>query len=199
MTYLLRLGATCGVLSALCIGVPGAVEAFTGETTATSLVLGVSPALALPLLLAIHIGQMRSAGRLGEVGFAVNLLGLGLFGGAAFALNVVVFPLGAEVELPPVTRLALLASATVFVAGVILFGAAMIRARVHPRTPAWLYLLGFPPFALAARLPDTPLTSALHVLVGVALAWLAVSVWRVKTTTEGRSERWVSTGAAHSG
>jgi hypothetical protein len=88
MTFLVRLGAVTGLLSALCIAVPGAVEAFTGETLATSMVIAASPALAVPLLVALHIGQMRSAGRLGRVGFAVNLIGLGLFGGAAYALNV---------------------------------------------------------------------------------------------------------------
>jgi hypothetical protein len=177
MRFLVRFGAVTGLLSALCIALPGAVEAFTGETLATSLVIAASPALAVPLLVALHIGQMRSAGRLGQVGFAVNVIGLGLFGGAAYALNVALFPLGADLEPARETRLALLVSAVVFVAGVIVFGVAMLRARVYPRTPIWLYLLGFPPFAVAARLPDTPLTSALHVLVGVALAWLAMALW----------------------
>ena len=206
MTFLVRLGAISGVLASLCIAVPGAIEAFTGETVATSVVLGFSPAFAIPLLLALHIGHMRTSGRLGDVGFAVNLVGLGLFGGAAFALNIAIFPLGpgAEADLAPVTRLALLVSAAVFVTGVILFGVAMLRARVYPRVPVWLYLLGFPPFALAARLPDTPLTSALHVLVGLAIGWLAVSLWRTWTArapqeadlaTQERSGSWVGASA----
>lgn len=184
MTFLVRLGAACGTLASLCIAVPGAIEAFTGETIATSVVLGASPALAIPLLVALHIGQMRPNDRLGEVGFAVNLVGLGLFGGAAYALNVAIFPLGSSVEadLAPVTRLALLVSAAVFVTGVVLFGGAMLRSRVYPRIPVWLYLLGFPPFALAARLPDTPVTSGLHIVVGLAIGWLAVALWRTWTT-----------------
>ncbi len=204
MTFLVRLGAICGVLSALCIAVPGAIEVATGETLATSLVLGASPALALPLLIALHIGQMRSAGRLGNIGFAVNLVGLGLFGGAAFALNVVLFPLLPTIgdDLAVETRLALLVSAAVFVAGVVIFGVAMLRARVYPRVPVWLYLLGFPPFALAARLPDSALTSGLHVVVGVALGWLAVSVWGAAPrgdagrTMEGQAGSWVPAGTA---
>lgn len=206
MTFLVRLGAAAGVLASLCIAVPGAIEAFTGETVATSVVLGFSPAFAIPLLLALHIGQMHASGRLGAVGFAVNLVGLGLFGGAAFALNIAIFPLGsgAEGDLAPVTRLALLVSAAVFVTGVIVFGLAMLRARVYPRIPAWLYLLGFPPFALAARLPDTPLTSALHVVVGLAIGWLAVSLWGIwrargpqvaDAATQERSGPWVGATA----
>lgn len=178
------------MLAALCIALPGAIEAFTGETVPTSVVLGFSPALAIPFLLALHLRQLPSADRAGDIGFAVNLVGLGLFGGAAFALNVVVFPLGDEVadNLEPVSRLALLFSAAVFVIGVVLFGAAMLRARVHPRPPAWLYILGFPPFALAAPLPDSPLTSALHVLVGVDLAWLAAALW---SSSPSGAESWV--------
>ena len=103
--------------------------------------------------------------------------------GPPIALNLALFfPLGASPSRPLVTRLALLVSAAVFVVGVILFGVAMLRGRGLPRVPVWLYLLGFPPFAVAARLPDTPLTSALHVLVGVALAWLAVALWSKGST-----------------
>ena len=43
LTWLQRFGAVSGVLLGLSIGVPGAVEAFTGETTATSLVLAGLP------------------------------------------------------------------------------------------------------------------------------------------------------------
>lgn len=38
-----RAGALCGVLSGLLIALPALVEAFTGETTATSVPLGLSP------------------------------------------------------------------------------------------------------------------------------------------------------------
>ena len=48
LTWLQRFGAASGVLLALSIGVPGAVEAFTGETTATSLVLGLGVAFSAP-------------------------------------------------------------------------------------------------------------------------------------------------------
>ncbi|MFI9812913.1 hypothetical protein [Saccharothrix variisporea] len=174
MSFLLRFGAVCGALSGLFIAVPGALEAFTGETLATSLVIGVSPALALPLLTALHLAQRHAAGHLATSGYAVNVVGLGLFGAAAYALNVVLFPLGVTPAAP--TRVVLLASAVVFAVGCVWFAAGMLRAGVHPRVPVWIYLVALPVFTLAARLPDTPLTSALHVLVGGALVWLAVSV-----------------------
>lgn len=175
MDFLLRFGAVCGALSGLLIAVPGALEAFTGETLATSLVLGVSPAMAAPLLTALHLKQRHAAGGLAVSGYAANIVGLGLFGAAAFALNVVLFPLGVTPAAP--TRVVLLASAAVFAVGCVWFGVGMVRARVHPRVPVWIYLIALPVFTLAARLPDTPLTSGLHVLVGGALVWLAVSVY----------------------
>ncbi|MBL7498127.1 hypothetical protein I6A84_01615 [Frankia sp. CNm7] len=205
MFFLLRFGAVSGLLAGLFIAVPGLIEAFTGETLATSLVLAVSPALAVPLLPALRLGLLAAGGQrravrpggpgaadpfaraggddragvFADAAFAVNLIGLGLFGGAAYALNVVVYPLGDDTDLAAASRAALLVSASVFVVGVVMFGIALLRAGAYPRTPVWLYLLGFPPFAIAARLPDSPVTSALHVLVGGAVAWLALSCWRI--------------------
>lgn len=170
-----RLAAWSGVLAGLCIGVPGAVEAFTGETGPTSFVLGMSPALALPLLVLLH---RDVAGAFGALGFTVNLVGLGLFGGAAFSLNLVLFhadqPVLDELLTGP-TRVALLGSALVFAVGAVLFGAAMVRARAHPRAAAVAYAVSLPALALAAPLPDSPLTSGIHVVAGVSVAWLAVS------------------------
>jgi hypothetical protein len=76
------------------------------------------------------------------------------------------------------TRYGLLVGAAVFVVGSPLFTAAMVRAKVMPRVPAWGYGAALTVFAGAARLPDTPLTSVLHVIVGVVLAWLSVAVWQ---------------------
>lgn len=195
MTFFIRFGAACGVLCGLFIALPGAIEAFTGETAPTSFVLGLSPALAVPLVTALHVGQMRTAGRLGSVGYAVNLLGLGLFGGAAFTLNMTLFYLDKAVvdELAGPTRVALLGSALVFIAGVLLFGSAMVRARVYPRIAAWAYLLALPLFAFVARLPDTPLTSGLHVVVGATLVWLSTALWAILRAMEGETGSWVST------
>jgi hypothetical protein len=179
MHSLLRFGAASGLLCGLLIGAPGAVEVFTGETVATSAALGVSPAFAPPLLIALQLAQAGPAGRLGAIGYAVNIVGLGLFGGAAFALNLALVHLDADVLkdlLAGPTRLALLGSAVVFVVGSVLFGIAMLRARVFPRLPAAAYTVTLPAFALLAPLPDTPLTSGLHVVVGLTLVWLSLAL-----------------------
>ncbi|MGW3999697.1 hypothetical protein ACWEF6_39910 [Amycolatopsis sp. NPDC004772] len=171
---LTRLGAWCGVLAGLAIAVPGAIEAFTGESAPTSIVLGLSPAFTVPLLTVLHLRQATAAGPFGVVAYTANAVGLGLFGGAAFTLNLVLFFLG-EQPLRGPTMVALLGSALIFAAGTVLFGVAMLRAGIHPRVPAVGYVVAVPVLAIAARLPDTPLTSVVHVVAGGSLVWLSVS------------------------
>lgn len=178
--WLVRFGAVCGVLCGLLIGVPGAVEAFTGETTATSFALGLGPALAMPLLTAVYLRQSAVVGRFGAVAYAINLIGLGLFGGVAFALNLVVFYLDesvVETLLAGPTKVALFGSAVVFVLGTVLFGITLVRGGVFPRVAGWSYGVSLTVLALLAPLPDTPAVSAVHALAGMTLVWLSASVW----------------------
>jgi len=175
---LTRLGAWCGALAGLAIAVPGAIEAFTGESAPTSFVLGLSPAFAVPLLTVLHLRQAAAAGTFGAVAYTLNAVGLGLFGGAAFTLNLALFFLDEKVAgelLRGPTMVALLGSALVFAAGAALFGVAMLRAGIHPRVPAVGYLVALPVLAVAARLPDTPVTSVVHVVAGGSLVWLSVA------------------------
>ncbi len=176
---LIRLAVWSGALAGLCIGLPGAVEVFTGEIAATSFVLGVSPAFAVPLLVVLHLRQSDVVGSFGALAYTVNVVGLGLFGGAAFSLNLVLFhadkPVLDELLAGP-TRFALLGSALLFAVGAVLFGVAMVRARVFPRVAAVAYAVSLPVLALAAPLPDSPLISAVHVVAGGTVAWLAVAV-----------------------
>lgn len=179
MDFLRRFGAVCGALCGLLIAIPGGIEAVTGETAATSFALGLSPALAPPLLVALYLTQNHH-NTLSRTGYALNALGLGLFGGAGFTLNMALFYLDddalADLMRGP-TRVALLGSALVFVAGTSLYAVAMYRARVFPRVAVILYGAAFSAFALAAPLPDTLVTNALHVTVGATLCWLARETW----------------------
>ncbi|MFD0316285.1 hypothetical protein [Streptomyces flavalbus] len=177
---LTRLGALCGTLSGLLIGLPALVEAFTGETAPTSVLLALSPAFALPFLTALHLHQGPATGRFGETAYVVNLIGVGLFGGAAFTANLVLFFLDddtIEAELTGPTVPALLGSAVVFAVGCALFGAATIRARRVPRLPAWGYAVVLPVFAFLTALPESLLTSLLHLAVGTTLVWLSAALW----------------------
>jgi hypothetical protein len=195
--WLLRFGAACGVVLGLSTGVPGAIEAFTGETTATSLVIGLGAAFGPPALTALYL-HLGASGRFTAVAYALNAIGLGLFTGVAFALNLVLFfvtestvddvlagPTG------PVLRVA----GIVFVVGTVLFGASMLRGRAFPRLPVWGYTVTLPLLALLAPLPDTPLTSAVHVLAAASLIWLSATVW---TAAVRSPETAVATTAARS-
>jgi hypothetical protein len=51
----------------------------------------------------------------------------------------------------------------------------------------WIYGITLPVFAIAARLPDTPLTSVLHVLVGATLVWLSTALWPLAATRTASS------------
>lgn len=186
-----RVGALCGVLSGVLLAVPALVEVFTGETSATGVPLALSPAFALPLLTALHRRQSGVTGRFGEVAHAVNLIGLGLFGGAAFAANLVLFHFDDDVLDETLaggpTIPVFLGSAVVFAVGCALFGAALLRARVFPRVPSWGYAVVPPAFAFLTSLPDSLVTSALHVLVGAVLIRLGVALSRTPAT--GRVRR----------
>lgn len=174
-----RAGALCGVLAGLLIALPALVEIFTGETSATSVLLVLSPAFALPLLTALHRRQSLAAGRFGDIAHTVNLIGLGLFGGAAFAGNLVLFYFDEEVldeTLTGPTVPVLIGSAAVFAVGCALFGAAMLRARVFPKVPSWGYAVVLPLFAFLTSLPESLLTSSLHILVGAILIRLSVAL-----------------------
>jgi hypothetical protein len=63
----------CGIVLALSIGVPGAVEAFTGETAFTSAVIGLGTAFGVPAVLALHGHQAHASGRFGAVAFAATV------------------------------------------------------------------------------------------------------------------------------
>ncbi|GAA4455199.1 hypothetical protein [Phytohabitans houttuyneae] len=178
-TWLLRFGAACGVVLGLSTAVPGLIEAFTGETAATSFVIGLGAAFGAPALTALYLRQRTESGRFGAVAYAVNLIGLGLFAGVAFALNLVLFYVDeavADEVLAGPTRFAVLGSALVFVTGTVLFAVSMVRTRVLPVLPAAGYGLAFTLLALLAPLPDSPLTSAVHVLAGGSLIWLSVAL-----------------------
>jgi len=179
MTFVNRSGSAAGILAGLAIGLPGLAESFTGKTTPTSFVLGLSGFVGLPLLIAAYLHQAEFAGRLGRVGYTVNLIGLGLFGAAAYTQDIVLIHL----DRPLVRQLlggpagiALFGSVAVFVVGSVLFGLSMVRAGVYPRLAAWGYTVVLPVFALAAPLPYSPYKGILHVLAGAVLVYLALAL-----------------------
>ncbi|WP_351229676.1 hypothetical protein [Streptomyces sp. NPDC002133] len=183
---LTRFGAVCGVLFGLSLGVAGTIEAFTGETAATSFIVGLGVAgFGVPALFAFHLRQADASGRFGAVAAAANIIGLGLFAGASFAYNVVLFfvePAVFETVLDGPSMWAIAGGGAIFIMGTLLFGISMARTGVLPRLAAVGYTITLVLLALLGNLPDSLLSSANHVAACVALIFLSRSVWRAGST-----------------
>ncbi|MFJ7949424.1 hypothetical protein ACIQ6K_38390 [Streptomyces sp. NPDC096354] len=191
LEWLTRFGAVCGVLFGLSLGVPGTIEAFTGETAATSFIVGLGVAgFGIPALIAFHLRQADASGRFGVVAAAVNIIGLGLFAGASFTYNVVLFFVEPDVfdaVADGPSMWAILGGGATFIIGTLLFGVSMARTGVLPRPAAVGYTITLVLLALLGRLPDTLFSSANHVAACVSLIFLSRSVWRASSNPVNRS------------
>ena len=180
-TWLLRFGAVAGVIFGLSLGVPGIIEALTGETAVTSFIVGLGvAAFGVPALFALHLRQADVAGRFGAVAFAVNAIGLGLFAAGTFAFNLVLFFVEDSVSdavLDGPTMWAILGTGLIFVVGTVLFGAAMVRSGVMPRAAAVGYSVALVTIALLSSLDDSLISSLAHVVAAASLITLSVRVW----------------------
>ncbi|SDI46478.1 hypothetical protein SAMN05192558_104352 [Actinokineospora alba] len=178
-TQSFRFSAVCGVLAGLLIAIPGLYDGLAGETALTSFLLGLSPAFAIPLAVALHLRQSHVQGGFGAVAYGVNMVGLGLFAGAVFTLNMAFYFLDdatvAMLRQGP-TNTALLLAGAVFAVGSVLFSVSLVRAKVFPTVPAWGYM-SVVLLPVAARLPESPATGAVHTVVGATMVWLGIALW----------------------
>jgi hypothetical protein len=177
-----RFSAASGLLSGLLLAVAGFVSIFTGKTAGAAFVIALTPALATPLLVAVyHQRHADVPGVFGPVAYAFNLIGLGLFGGAAFTIDTALFYLATPVRdhlRHEPTFAALLGSAAFFAVGSVLFGVFLLRSRAYPRLLCWAYIVFPALLAVLSPLADSPLKNAVHCLAGITFAWLAVTLWR---------------------
>jgi hypothetical protein len=150
------------------------------ENAFTHAIAPPASALELFTLTALYLRQRTRTGWLGLVGYALNLLGLaGLF--AVEFLTHAVFP-----YLDQATRAAVLAGPTrgylltvalLFLAGVLLFGLASLRARVFPVPAVALYVAGFGPAALRGIVPEAVYLAGLSA-GALGVLWLSLSLIR---------------------
>jgi hypothetical protein len=185
-----RFSAASGLLAGLFLTVAGFTSIFTGKTAGAAFLIALSPALAIPLLVAVfHQRNADVPGVFGPVAYGLNLLGLGLFSGAAFTIDTALFylttPVRDHLKHEP-TFAALLGSAAVFAVGSVLFGVFLLRTRAYPRSLCWAYIVFPALLAALSPLPDSPLKNAIHGLAGLTVGWLAVTLWR---TTPARHPR----------
>jgi hypothetical protein len=179
-----RFSAASGLLAGLFLGVAGFVSVFTGKTAGAAFFIALAPALGIPLLVAVyHQRHADVPGAFGQVAYAVNLIGLGLFCGAAFTTDTALFYLATPVKdhlKHEPTIAALLGSVVVFAVGTVLFGVFLLRTRAYPRLLCWAYIVFPTLLAALSPLPESHLKNAVHFLAGATIAWLAVTFWRTQ-------------------
>jgi len=185
-----RFSAASGLLAGLFLAVPGFISIFTGKTAGAAFLIALAPAFGIPLLVAVfHQRNADLPGVFGPVAYGLNLIGLGLFSGAAFTIDTALFyvstPVKDHLKHEP-TVAALLGSAGLFAVGSVLFGVFLLRTGAYSKLLCWAYIVFPGLLAALSPLPESPLKNAVHALAGLTIAWLAVTLWR---TTPARPPR----------
>jgi hypothetical protein len=183
---MLRLAGWSGVLgAALLLTATARRLGLVPDVTLTHAIAPPASALALLTLTGLYFWQRDRLGGLGLAGYALNLLGLaGLF--AVEFTTQLVLPYAdratrdALLAGPPRTAFGVVA--LVFLAGVVLFGVACLRAGVLPVPAVALYMLGFATAALRGIVPD-PFYNGALVIGAVAVLWLSGLLIRTSTAT----------------
>lgn len=160
-----------------------------------NIVVGLPPLAALPVagalnflgaafglvgLPALYLWQRRAAGHLGLAGYVTASFGLVGVAGFLFADAYVLSSLEPDVRaglIAGTVGQAIFGSVLLYVAGVVLFGLATLRARVLPWGGAALYALGTLPTPFALALPAVVMAVA-ETVASVGVLWLAAALAR---------------------
>ena len=164
------------------------VELFLPPSALTSSFGQLAVILALLVLTGMYLWQRPASGVLGDIGYIVNFMGLALLIGVDFAGNYILPYLSqsARQELfAGPTRFMFLISAMVFLAGVVLFGLAILRARVFPQFAAVMYMIGFALYSLSPFLPDVIVRIA-QVTGSLAVVWFGYILLTKTMSVEAR-------------
>ncbi len=187
-TNLYRLSAWAAIMSGLLIICKKlVVELLLPLNPVTNAVGSFGLLLGLFTLTGVYVYQREAIGRLGLIGYLVNWFGLALVSGVDYA-KLYILPYLSKSELQALlagpTKLVFLSCAIFFLAGVILFSIASLRARVFPRLAILFYLLGFTLYSLSFLLPDVVVRTA-EVGGALGVIWLGYAMLRAirKTTT----------------
>jgi hypothetical protein len=155
----LAVAGVLGLLCALCIAVDSLlVDAFGNEAVLPNLVGVAAPPLGIAVVTGLYARLAADRpGRLLDAGYLVSVAGLALVTGIDFTRTLVLSRLDDAVVDDLLahgpTRPAFFAAALVYIAGTLLFGAALIR-RGYAVPAAWLYTLTSVPSGLVVLLPD---------------------------------------------
>jgi hypothetical protein len=135
-------------------------------------------------LVGLYAQESETAGPLGLVGFLLAFIGTVFFTGFFWA-NLFVAPVlaaGAPEFLDQVGRFpGFRLSLVIYAVGWILFGLASLRARVYPRAPVIVLIIG-----AALDLFGAPLSG---LVIDAAFAWLGFSLFSGRAASVGRTPR----------
>ena len=187
---LFRLSGWAGILCGSLIIIDTLfIELFLPLNALTNSFGQLAVILALLVLTGMYLWHRPAGGILGDIGYIVNFIGLVLLVGVDFAGNYILPYLNQsatqELFAGP-TRFMFLISALVFLAGVVMFGRAIFRARVFPPLAAWMYMIGFGLYSLSPFLPDVIVRIA-QVTGSLAVMWFGYVLITRTMSTEARS------------
>ncbi len=178
-TKLSQLSAWAAIMSGLLIIIKKLiVELLLPLNPATNAVGSFGLFLGLFTLTGAYLYQREASGTLGLVGFLANWFGLISVSGVDYAKNYILPYLSKseiQILLAGPTRLAFLSCALFFLVGVILFSAALLRARVFPRLATLFYMIGFMLYSLSFLLPDTIVRIA-EVVGALGIIWMGYTM-----------------------
>lgn len=189
---LYRLTAWAAILSGVAIIVKKlVVELLLPLNPATNAVGTSGLLLGLFTLTGVYLYQREASGRLGLIGYLVNWFGLAAVAGVDYARNYIL-PYLSKGELQALlagpTKLVFLISALFFLAGVVLFSVASLRAGVFPRLAFLLYLIGFTVWSLSFLFPDVVVRIA-EVGGALGITWLGYAMLTALMKSAPRASR----------
>jgi len=177
----LRLAAVAGWLSAAVLLVNAAKRAAILPTTPlTQLVAPLGQIFAIGLVLGLFALCRGQGGRFLRIGLAANLIALAGLVGAEFVINLVFsYSDTAEVDalLAGPLGIALTVVSILFILASLAFVAGLWRTGLAPRVPLAVYAVTAVLIGLRAFVPEPVFLLAIA-LLAVAVAWLAVTLWR---------------------
>ncbi|GHE25934.1 hypothetical protein GCM10017673_29360 [Streptosporangium violaceochromogenes] len=157
------------------------------ETALTHAVAPFAPLTGLFAITGLYLALRRTAGTLGLVGYLLNAVGLAGAFAIEYTLHLVFPHLGTGVVdglLKGGTGRAFLVTSAVLLAGVVTFGAAVLRTRAVPAAAVALYVAGLIPGSLRSLFPIPVYLTGL-VVAAAGFAWMTARLWNAADPEAG--------------
>lgn len=173
--FLFKIAALFGITSGLALTLDGLLDLTETERALASLpATSVAPLGILAVTgIYLHLRSSQPSTHL-DLGYAVNVVGLSVIGATAFARNFVLAPLDDDlaqsIASEPPTSLALIIGGLSAVAGIVLFGSALIRSDFD-QLGSWLYTLVLPLSGFAVLVP-----AEVGAIIGAAAGFAVIRV-----------------------